>query len=110
MVDYSNQSIDDVLYQVEVNLILSGVASIDADWVENPESECRRWAIPEGSQLRSMISSSVIEADGLDEYKLICSEAAATKNPFLAFRQRMSREAMERLNAKLVNLAVLRSH
>ena len=103
MNDDRHCSFDDILYQVEVNLVLSGLASVNPEWIESPETACRHWIIPEGSDVRSLISSSVVEVDGIDEYKAICAEAAHTKNPFLAFRQRMSLEALEKFNAKLVN-------
>lgn len=97
-------TLEDLLCQVEVNMILSGAASINQPWLDSPGDRHPKWIFPEGSPVRVLISDSVAETDGVEEYNFICAAAAKTGNPFLAFRQHMSQRALELFNAKLIAL------
>lgn len=94
--------LSDLIYDVEVNLQASGLVKLQRGLFGGEPTGLRRWVFVDKPTVKQLLGESVLEADGVDGLAQLNADAGAAHNPYLAFRNYMSAEALRIFNLKLV--------
>lgn len=99
------ENYDDLIVLVDSGLAASGLATRQrAMTADGTPTGSIRWVLHDRDRLRALVGQAVDDADGTEERARITAIAAASPNPFLAFRQHMSPEALERFALALAQV------
>jgi hypothetical protein len=93
--------LSDLIYDVEVNLQSSGLVKLQRGVFGNEPTGLRRWVFIDKATIKQLLGEAVLEADGADELAQLNADAGVAHNPYLAFRNYMSAEALRIFNLKL---------
>lgn len=98
---------DDLIILVDSGLVSSGLATRQrATTIDGVPMGRTRWILHDRAKIRELAGQAVDKADGADERIKITAIAAASSNPFLAFRQYMSPAALEQFALSLALIKV----
>lgn len=90
------ENYDDLIVLVDSGLAASGMATRQRELTADETPTGRvRWVLHDRAKLRELAGQAVVAEDGAAELATINAIAAASSNPFLAFRQQMSPAALE---------------
>jgi hypothetical protein len=99
--------LSDLIYDVEVNLQSSGLVKLQRGLFDGEPTGLRRWVFVDKAAVKRLMGESVLEADGATALAELNADAAIAQNPYLAFRNYMSPEALRIFNLKLVEARLL---
>ena len=93
---------DDLIVLVDSGLVASGLATRQrAATADGTLTGSTRWELHDRAKIRELAGQAVDKTDGVEERVRIAAIAAASPNPFLAFRQYMSPAALEQFALSL---------